>query len=257
MSRGHPVYRAYERGLAAGLAAARDAGELPRHIGVILDGNRRWAASFGAPAAHGHRQGAQKIEEFLGWVEPLGIEVVTLWMLSTDNLKRQNDELEDLLEIIEDAVTALAAKHKWRLRIVGRLDLLPPELAQALTKAEAETKDIEGLQVNIAVGYGGRVEIVDAVKAYLAEQAAKGKTLFEVAKEIDIQDIDDHLYTKGQPEPDLVIRTSGEQRIGGFLMWQSANSELYFCEAYWPGFRRVDFLRALRDYTKRERRYGK
>ncbi|MDR2703706.1 MAG: di-trans,poly-cis-decaprenylcistransferase [Cellulomonadaceae bacterium] len=255
--RKHPIYRAYERQLEAGLLQARDAGALPRHIGVILDGNRRWAASFGAPAAHGHKQGALKIEEFLGWVEPFGIEVVTLWMLSTDNLKREDKELTDLLEIIKDAVTELAATRKWRLRAVGRTELLPPELATALKQAETKTSDIQGLQVNIAVGYGGRAEILDAVKAYLNAEITKGATLFEVAQKIDVADIDKNLYTAGQPEPDLVIRTSGEQRIGGFLMWQGVNSELYFCEAYWPGFRHVDFLRALRDYTKRTRRFGR
>jgi len=178
-------------------------------------------------------------------------------MLSTDNLARSGEELDALLEIINDAVTDLAATGRWRLRVVGRLDLLPSELAASLRKAEAATSGITGLQVNVAVGYGGRAEIADAVRGYLAEQLAAGADLAEVAAKIDVDDIDRHLYTAGQPEPDLVIRTSGEQRIGGFLMWQSAHSELYFCEAYWPGFRRVDFLRALRDYTGRERRLGR
>jgi len=253
----YPLYRAYELRLQAALSKARQQGALPRHIGVILDGNRRWAAATGEPAAAGHRQGARKIAEFLGWVEPLGIEVVTLWMLSTDNLGRASDELDDLLEIIDDAVTELAASRRWRLRCVGRLDLLPANLAESLLRAELLTADVDGMEVNIAVGYGGRVEILDAVRGYLAEQLAAGADLAEVLERIDVTDIDRHLYTAGQPDPDLVIRTSGEQRIGGFLLWQSANSELYFCEAYWPGFRRVDFLRALRDYTKRERRFGK
>ena len=230
---------------------------LPRHVGVILDGNRRWAASFGQPAATGHRQGAAKIEEFLGWVEPLGIEVVTLWMLSTDNLSRSGAELEALLDIIADAVTSLAAANRWRLRVVGRLELLPDDIVEVLRAAETATAQNEGLQVNVAVGYGGRAEIADAVRAHLREQVAAGVDLADVAREIDVADIDRHLYTAGQPEPDLVIRTSGEQRIGGFLMWQSAHSELYFCEAYWPGFRRVDFLRALRDYAGRDRRLGR
>ena len=253
----YPLYRAYELRLQAALNKARLQGALPRHIGVILDGNRRWAASFGEPAAAGHRRGAMKIAEFLGWVEPLGIEVVTLWMLSTDNLGRQSDELAELLDIIGAAVTELAATKRWRLRCVGRMDLLPDGLVATLRQAEAETADVAGLEVNIAVGYGGRVEILDAVRAYLAEQLSRGADLATALAQIGLSDIDRHLYTAGQPDPDLVIRTSGEQRIGGFLMWQSANSELYFCEAYWPGFRRVDFLRALRDYTKRERRYGK
>jgi short-chain Z-isoprenyl diphosphate synthase len=263
-----PLYRFYERQLTKqlgrdipsveeGAARLETTGTLPRHVGVILDGNRRWAASFGKPAATGHRAGADKIQDFLGWAEDLRIEVVTLWMLSTDNLSRSGGELGDLLEIIDDAVTDLAASGRWRLRVVGRLDLLPPSLAASLRAAETVTAEVDGLQVNVAVGYGGRAEIADAVKGYLVEQLAAGATLAEVASQIDVDDIDRHLYTAGQPEPDLVIRTSGEQRIGGFLMWQSAHSELYFCEAYWPGFRRVDFLRAVRDFVGRERRLGK
>lgn len=248
-----PLYRLYERRLAATLVGAT----LPRHVGVILDGNRRWAKSFGKTAVTGHRQGADKIAEFLGWAEPLGIEVVTLWMLSTDNLARSPEELTNLLDIIEDAVRDLADSGRWRLRVVGRLDLLPTRLAAALREAAERTDGVQGLQVNVAVGYGGRHEIADAVRAYLTEQAKNGATLAELAESIDVEHIAEHLYTKGQPDPELVIRTSGEQRIGGFLMWQSAHSEFYFCEAYWPAFRRVDFLRALRDYSLRERRLGR
>jgi short-chain Z-isoprenyl diphosphate synthase len=249
----HPLYGLYEHRLAAQLRPDR----LPRHVGVILDGNRRWARSFGEPAATGHRRGADKIAEFLGWAEHLGIEVVTLWMLSTDNLARSAGEPGDLLDIIEDAVRGLADSGRWRLRVVGRLDLLPERLAVALREAADTTSEVRGLQVNVAIGYGGRHEIADAVRSYLREQAAAGATLPELAARIDVDDIAGHLYTAGQPDPELVIRTSGEQRIGGFLMWQSAHSELYFCEAYWPDFRRIDFLRALRDFTRRERRLGK
>jgi short-chain Z-isoprenyl diphosphate synthase len=259
------LYRAYERRLARSLPP----GSLPRHVGVILDGNRRWARSFGEPAATGHRRGADKIAEFLGWSEELGIEVVTLWMLSTDNLQRSPDELEDLLEIIRDAVAELAEPSRsgggsgvgqgpWRLRVMGRLDLLPADTAQTLRDAQARTKDLaDGLQVNVAVGYGGRHEIADAVRDLLRERAADGATLEQVADDLDVEDIEAHLYTKGQPDPELLIRTSGEQRLGGFLLWQSAQSEFYFCEAYWPDFRRVDYLRALRSYSTRERRLGR
>ncbi|GAB2454003.1 isoprenyl transferase [Xylanimonas ulmi] len=247
------LYRLYERRLAAGLTPDR----VPRHVGVILDGNRRWAKSFGETAATGHRRGADKIAEFLGWAEDLGIEVVTLWMLSTDNLSRSATELGDLLDIIEDAVRGLSDSRRWRLRVVGRLDLLPERLAAAVRDASERTAGVTGLQVNVAIGYGGRHEIADAVRAYLRQQAEAGATLAELAERIDVGDIAEHLYTAGQPDPELVIRTSGEQRIGGFLMWQSAHSELYFCEAYWPDFRRVDFLRALRDFTQRERRLGR
>lgn len=249
----HPLYSLYERRLAASL----DREQMPRHVGVILDGNRRWAKSFGETAATGHRRGADKITEFLGWAEELGIEVVTLWMLSTDNLARPKDELANLLDIIEDAVRDLAGTGRWRLRVMGRLDLLPERLAGALRAAAAETADVVGLHVNVAVGYGGRHEIADAVRSYLRAEEAKGTTLAELAERLDVEDIADHLYTKGQPDPELVIRTSGELRVGGFLMWQSAHSELSFVEAYWPDFRRVDFLRALRDFSRRERRLGR
>jgi short-chain Z-isoprenyl diphosphate synthase len=249
----HTLYRLYERRLAASLVPHR----LPRHVGVILDGNRRWAKSFGETAATGHRRGADKIAEFLGWAEDFGMEVVTLWMLSTDNLSRSPGELGDLLDIIEDAVRGLADSRRWRLRVVGRLDLLPERLAVALREAADRTVGVGGLQVNVAIGYGGRHEIADAVRSYLSQQAAAGVTIAELAETIDVDDIAGHLYTAGQPDPELVIRTSGEQRIGGFLMWQSAHSELYFCEAYWPDFRRTDFLRALRDFSGRERRLGR
>ena len=229
---------------------------LPKHVGVMLDGNRRWARAVGADTAHGHRAGAANIEPLLGWCEEAGIEHVTLWLLSTDNLNRPAAELEPLLEIIEEAVDSLADERRWRLHPVGALDLLPASTAERLKAAEEATSDVDGIMVNIAVGYGGRREIADAVRALLHEQASRGMTLEEVAETIDVDHIAEHLYTKGQPDPDLVIRTSGEQRLGGFLLWQSTQSEFYFCEAYWPDFRRVDFLRAIRAYAQRERRFG-
>ncbi len=248
----HPLYRLYERRLASSL----DATAVPRHIGIMLDGNRRWAKASGSDTSHGHRAGANKIFEFLGWCEEAGVEVVTLWMLSPDNLNRPAAELGPLLGIIEDAVSRLAAAGRWRVHPVGALDLLPAEMATRLKQAEDSTRDIPGLHVNVAVGYGGRREIADAVRAMLTEHASKGTSIEEMAELLDVEHIAEHLYTKGQPDPDLVIRTSGEQRLSGFLLWQSAHSEFYFCEAFWPDFRRVDFLRALRDYAGRERRYG-
>ncbi|MGN6574132.1 MAG: polyprenyl diphosphate synthase, partial [Nocardioides sp.] len=155
-----------------------------------------------------------------------------------------------------DAVTDLAAQQRWRLHPVGALDLLPGDTARRLKEAADSTRDVDGMIVNIAVGYGGRREIADAVRSLLQEHAAKGTSIEELAEVLDVEHIAEHLYTKGQPDPDLVIRTSGEQRLGGFLLWQSAHSEFYFCEAYWPDFRRVDFLRALRAYADRERRFG-
>ncbi len=246
------IYGAYERRVAAGLPPDR----LPRHVGVILDGNRRWAAGQGSSSEHGHRAGARKIDEFLGWCDDLGVQVVTLWLLSTDNLARPAVELEPLLEIIDETVSGLAAGRKWRVHPVGALDLLPADTAAMLKQAETVTADVDGMLVNVAVGYGGRQEVVDAVRSLLASEAAAGKTLNQAAQAVDVERIAEHLYTKGQPDPDLVIRTSGEQRLSGFLLWQSAHSEFYFCEAYWPDFRRVDFLRALRAFGARQRRYG-
>jgi short-chain Z-isoprenyl diphosphate synthase len=246
------LYGAYERRLTAQIPLDRR----PRHVGVILDGNRRWATAQGSSSSAGHRAGAAKIVEFLGWCDEADVEVVTLWLLSTDNLTRPQPELDALMTIIEDTVTGLVEQARWRLHPVGALDLLPSRTAELLKEAESATSTIEGSLVNVAVGYGGRREVVDAVRSLLLEEAEHGATLEDVALSIDADGIAEHLYTKGQPDPDLVIRTSGEQRLSGFLMWQSAHSEFYFCEAYWPDFRRVDFLRALRAYADRQRRFG-
>ena len=247
------LYKLYERCLMRELGATA----LPRHIGVMLDGNRRWARELGQTASFGHRKGADKISEFLGWCDEVGIQVVTLWLLSTDTLKRSAEEIGQLAEIIAGAVETLAASGYWRLRMVGNLDMLPESLSRRLRAAEAATAKAGGVEVNIAVGYGGRQEIADAVRSLLREEAACGRSLEDVAQSISVDGIARHLYTKGQPDPDLVIRTSGEQRMSGFMLWQTVHTELYFCEAYWPDFRRTDFLRALRDYTQRERRLGR
>jgi len=246
------VYGAYERRVLKDLPKEA----LPRHVAVMLDGNRRWARARGAGTASGHQAGADKIEELLEWCREAGVEYVTLWLLSTDNLRRAEEELAPLLKIIETAVADLAQSGHWQLKIVGALDLLPPETAQSLSASAERTQDVDGMIVNVAVGYGGRREIADAVRDLLLARAADGETIEQIAAELTVEDIAEHLYTKGQPDPDLVIRTSGEQRLGGFLLWQSATSEFYFCEAYWPDFRHVDFLRALRAYAGRHRRYG-
>lgn len=246
------LYPAYEARMLRRMPA-----DVPKHVGVMLDGNRRWAKAVGRDTAHGHRAGAANIEPLLGWCDEVGIEVVTLWLLSTDNLDtRPERELAPLLDIIAEAVASLADQQRWRIHPVGALDLLPASIAQRLKAAEEATRDVDGMLVNVAVPYGGRREIADAVRALLHESAAKGMSLEDLATVIDVEHIAEHLYTKGQPDPDLVIRTSGEQRLGGFLLWQSAKSEFYFCEAYWPDFRRVDFLRAIRAYAQRERRFG-
>jgi short-chain Z-isoprenyl diphosphate synthase len=246
------AYRLYERRLEASLSPSA----IPTHVGVMCDGNRRWARSAGLhDVSSGHRKGADKIFELLDWCRQMGVQVVTLWLLSTDNLSRPAAELGPLLEIIEGTVRELVAQQ-WRVKLVGALDLLPADTARSLKAAAESTRDNPGLLVNVAVGYGGRREIADAVRSLLQEHATKGTTIEELAEILDVEQIGEHLYTAGQPDPDLVIRTSGEQRLGGFLLWQSAHSEFYFCDAYWPAFRKIDFLRALRSYAGRTRRFG-
>lgn len=227
----------------------------PRHIGVTLDGNRRWAKQNpDAADPFGHKRGAEKIADLLGWCEETQVEVVTLWMLSTDNFKRTPEEVKTLIDVISEIVDDLSARNRWSIKAVGALDVLPEELATKLANLPGCPNS--KLQVNVAIGYGGRREIVDAVKGFLGEEAEAGRTLKEAMADLDADAIARHLYTAGQPDPDLLIRTSGEQRLGGFLLWQSALSEFYFCEAYWPDFRHVDFLRAMRAFADRQRRFG-
>jgi short-chain Z-isoprenyl diphosphate synthase len=246
------AYRLYERRLEAALSPQA----IPRHVGVMCDGNRRWARSAGLKnVSRGHQAGADKIFELLGWCQHAGVEVVTLWLLSTDNLARPAAELEPLLRIIEGTVRELVGQG-WHVKPVGALDLLPADTTRVLKDAAEATAGRPGLLVNVAVGYGGRREIADAVRSLLQDHATRGTTIEELAEILDVEHIAEHLYTAGQPDPDLVIRTSGEQRLGGFLLWQSAHSEFYFCDAYWPAFRKVDFLRALRSYGARHRRFG-
>jgi len=248
------IYRLYERQILGSLTNA----ELPKHVAVMLDGNRRWAEkNFGAKPKVGHTAGGKKIHEFLGWCDDLGIPVVTLYMLSIDNLtKRSGEELEDLLRIIGEVATDLANAKKWRVRLVGDKAALPQNLRDIIENAEHLTKDLDGLYVNLAVAYGGRNEIAEAVKGLLQKHSNEGSSIDSLVEKLTPELITEHLYTTGQPDPDLIIRTSGEQRLSGFLLWQSSNSELYFEEALWPDFRRVDFLRALRAFGKRRRRFG-
>ena len=249
------LYSTYEQQLLRQL----DRQALPRHVAVLADGNRRWARANapGEQLVVGYRAGADKLKQFVGWCDEVGIGVVTLWVLSTENLRRsQADELAPLLDVIASLVTGLAADG-YRVQVVGDLNLLPDPVAEALRSAEEYSAEAGGIHVNVAVSYGGRHELRDAVRGLLAAEAVKGTDLGELAETLEIDHIAEHLYTAGQPDPDLIIRTSGEQRLSGFLMWQSAHSEFYFCEALWPDFRKVDFVRALRAYAQRERRFGR
>ena len=226
---------------------------------MIIDGNRRWARERALEtAAHGHRAGAEKMREFLTWCDRLGIRVVTIYLLSADNLtSRAGEELDQLFEIIGDLADDLSHAANWRIQHVGTTENLPPELTETLHAAEARTAGNTGLHVNLAVGYGGRREIADAMRSIVRDHGKGGGSIDDLAEILTPELIGDHLYTHGQPDPDLIIRTSGEQRLSDFMLWQSAHSEFYFVEALGPDLREVDFLRALRDFAKRERRWGR
>lgn len=226
---------------------------------MIIDGNRRWAKQLGLQdAAAGHRAGAAKMIEFLGWCDRARIGTVTLYLLSRDNLRgRDADELHQLQRIIGQLASDIADAGRFQIQHVGSTADLDPELIDTLARVTEATASASGPHVNLAIGYGGRSEIVDAMRAIVHSHANDGGSIAELAEKLTPELIGEHLYTGGQPDPDLVIRTSGEQRLSDFMLWQSAHSEFYFVEALGPDLREVDFLRALRDFERRERRYGK
>ena len=248
------LYRLYQARIRRSLAGQT----LPRHVALIIDGNRRWARLRELDtAAHGHRAGAAKYHEFLEWCDDLGVSVATLYLLSTDNLSsRTPEELTGLFEIIADLAEDLSNSRDWRVQHVGSTDGLPQNLIDVLASAAERTKDKAGLHINLAIGYGGRREIADAMRSIVRQHYKEGGELEALAEILTPELIGEHLYTGGQPDPDLVIRTSGEQRLSDFMLWQSAHSEFYFVEALGPDLREVDFLRALRDFSRRQRRFG-
>jgi short-chain Z-isoprenyl diphosphate synthase len=253
-----PVYRAYERRLLRSLTALPP-GSLPSHVGVILDGHRRFARAEGLEDyTASYRTGMAKLREMLAWSAQLHLPAVTAWVLSTDNLQRPAEELDPYFDVLVDLLgelPALGASLGCSLRVIGSLELLPPRLAEAVERATAGQTG-EGWHFTLALGYGGRDEIVDACRALVGKLVADGVAAEDLASHIDVASISAHLYTADLPDPDLVIRTSGEARLSGFLLWQSAYAECVFVDPYWPAFRRVDFLRALRDFSRRERRFG-
>lgn len=253
-----PFYAIYNQRLRAKVAA----GTAPRHIAVILDGNRRYARRNGlAGAEEAYAIGTTKVEDMLRWCDQFDIPVVTVWILSLDNLARDTEDVAGLLRVVEERLPRLrqaqaGLKRPRQIRAVGRMEALPPSLRQAAQQVEAETAGNGTAVLNIAMGYGGREEIVDAVRRLLVQESRAGRTPEELAQRITPQDIADHLYFSATPEPELIIRTSGEIRLSGFMLWESVYSEYYFCDVLWPSFREIDFLRALRSFQERHRRYG-
>jgi short-chain Z-isoprenyl diphosphate synthase len=252
------VYFLYERRLARQVGH----GPLPRHIGLILDGNRRHGRARGLVAPHDiYSAGADKLDQTLAWCGDLGIQIVTLWVFSTENFRRPSAEVSGIFSAVAAKLTALADdpeihRRRVRVRAIGRLSALPESLMAAIGKAERATAAHDGMELNIAVAYGGRQEITDAVKVLLGDMAADGVSLGDAVAAVTPDAIAERLYTAGLPDPDLIIRTSGEIRLSGFLLWQSAHSEFYFTDVLWPAFRRIDFLRAIRAFQERGRRFG-
>ncbi|MEJ0017093.1 MAG: polyprenyl diphosphate synthase [Acetobacteraceae bacterium] len=254
-----PVYALYGRRLLAQvMLQAR-----PRHVGIILDGNRRFGRLSGVvDPLQVYARGAHKLDDLLDWCGELSIPAVTLWVCSTDNLTRQPQEVAGILGALEAKLRALVGDpqiHRRRVRVqaIGRLDLLPDSTIAAIRAAEAATAGYDTMLLSIAVAYGGREEIADAVREMLAEAERSGSTLHDVIETVCPERIGRHIYLAGTPEPDLIIRTSGELRLSGFLMWQGAYSEFYFSDVLWPAFRKIDFLRAVRAFQQRRRRYGR
>ena len=250
----NPVYSIYE----ARLERQLDKDNIPKHIAVMLDGNRRWAdRNNGLKAKSGHIAGAQKIFEFLSWCDELSVPVITLYLLSTENLKQRNQqELQDLFVILDTLAKEMVNRGNWKIRVMGDRNSLSKEFLESLEQSEKASANTNGATVNLAIGYGGRQEITDAMRSIVQSSIASGDDLSKLSDSLTPELIAAHLYTSDQPDPDLIIRTSGEQRLSGFLLWQSSNSELYFEEALWPDFRKVDFLRAIRAFAKRHRRFG-
>lgn len=248
------LYRLYDWYISRDL----DPDKMPKHVAIIMDGNRRYAKLQGnVDVVKGHEIGADTLEKVLDWSIELGIEIITVYAFSTENFNRPKNEVDGLMKLFIYNFKRLVDHEKIhrnevRVKVVGRTELLPDEVKEAIKEAEDATKHYNKRFFNLAIGYDGRLEIIDSFKKII-EQVQDGK--------ISIDDVDEdlvskNLYTEGIDDPNLIIRTSGEERLSGFLLWQSSYSELYFCETLWPELRKVDFLRAIRSYQARERRFG-
>ena len=254
-----PLYALYTRRLRREVLGR----PRPRHIAVIMDGNRRWAIREGfRDHGVGHRAGAEKALEFIDWCAELGIREVTLWALSVENLERPADEVGTITDVATDALSALAEGRRRtrvpvRLHVIGRRELLPDRLRQAVEDAQQVSRDDGAIDVTIALAYSGRDELLEAFRATIRDLLEDGVDPGNLAARLTADELAQHLYTTGSSDPDLIVRTSGEVRLSGFLPWQSVYSEYYFCDAYWPAFREIDFLRAIRTFQQRSRRFGR
>jgi tritrans,polycis-undecaprenyl-diphosphate synthase [geranylgeranyl-diphosphate specific] len=230
---------------------------VPRHIAIIMDGNRRFASDHGLLIEQGHEKGKDKLEELLNWCLETGIKILTVYALSTENFSRSKEELTGLMELFAKSFREIATdervhKHHIRVRAIGNISVLPEDVQAAIAEAERATATYSDYHYNVAIAYGGREEIVQAIRS-LAREVAEGRLRPE---QIDGHMVSERLYTADLPDPDLVLRTSGEERISNFLLWQSAYAELYFADVMWPGLAKVDFLKAIRAFQTRQRRYG-
>ena len=253
------VYRLYERKLWRQIKDGIDQGVHPRHVALIMDGNRRYARAKKLPSSLAHHLGLEKLKDILRWFYDLQIEYVTLYAFSTENFERDEQEVKELMQLFEKSFREIVEhpeiqKRNIKIKVIGRTHLLPPQVQKAIQEAEERTQtEKKGPTLIIAVGYGGRAEMIDAIKS-IANKISRGEMTVDDINEVVVER---HLYTNGIPDPDLIIRTSGEERLSGFLTWQSAYSELYFADVYFPGFRKIDLWRAIRTYQSRRRRFGK
>ena len=248
------AYQAYEKRLMKEIRES----PVPQHLAIIMDGNRRYANEQGMPAVEGHIKGKDKLEEVTEWCRELGIKVLTVYAFSTENTKRSEEEVNLLYKLFEESFLKVLTdkrvhKYRIRIRVIGKRDFLPEGLKEAIDRAEKSTENYDNYFFNIAVAYGGREEILEAIKEIAREVKEEKIEPDDITEELFSQ----HLYTAELPDPDLILRTSGEVRISNFLLWQMAYSELYFTDVYWPGFRKIDFLRAVRSYQMRKRRFGR
>jgi tritrans,polycis-undecaprenyl-diphosphate synthase [geranylgeranyl-diphosphate specific] len=230
----------------------------PEHVAIIMDGNRRFARELGLRVSEGHKEGRNKLEEILNWGMEVGVKILTVYAFSSENLSRNKDEIDELMKLFEESFYKVADdervhQNRIRVRALGMIEILPEKVRKAIAHAEERTKDYDAYHLNLAIAYSGREEIIQAIR----EIANKVKSGEMDADQIDQKTFSGFLYTKEFPDPDLILRTSGEVRVSNFLLWQLAYSELYFVDVYWPGFRKIDFLRAIRSYQQRSRRFGK